>query len=96
MQYPVAIEWGDDNVATGIVIPDIPGTHTAGDSVEAAYAAVVEIAHIQLEALLALDKELPLPSRIEKLKGLPEFAGYGWGIVEIDITPYLGKQAAHR
>jgi len=20
-----------------------------------------------------------------------EFAGYGWGLVEIDVTPYLGK-----
>jgi hypothetical protein len=25
MQYPVAIERGDDEIATGMVFPDIPG-----------------------------------------------------------------------
>ncbi|PTT92538.1 CopG family transcriptional regulator, partial [Pseudomonas sp. HMWF005] len=24
MQYPICIEWGDDNTAIGIQIPDIP------------------------------------------------------------------------
>lgn len=91
MQYPVAIEWGNENTATGIVIPDIPGTHTAGDSVEEAYAMAVEVAHIQLEELAANDQEIPLPSRIEELKKRPEYAGHGWGIVDIDVTPYLGK-----
>lgn len=91
MQYPVAIEWGDANTATGIVIPDIPGTHTAGDSIEDAYEMAIEIAHIQLEELAARGEDVPLPSRIEALKGLPEYAGSGWGIVDIDVTPYLGK-----
>lgn len=37
MQYPICIEWGDDNTATGIQIPDIPGAVTAGDTFEEAY-----------------------------------------------------------
>lgn len=91
MQYPVAIEWGDAYTATGIVLPDIPGTHTAGDSTEEAYVMAVEAAHIQLEELATKGEEIPLPSRIEELKDRPEYAGYGWGLVEIDVTPYLGK-----
>jgi predicted RNase H-like HicB family nuclease len=91
MQYPVAIEWGDESTATGTVLPDIPGTHTAGDSTEEAYAMAVEAAHIQLEELATKGEEIPLPSRIEDLKDLPEYAGRGWGLVEIDVTPYLGK-----
>lgn len=91
MQYPVAIEWGDEDTATGIVLPDIPGTDTAGDSTEEAYAMAVEAAHIQLEELATNGKDIPLPSRIEDLKGRLEYAGRGWGLVEIDVTPYLGK-----
>lgn len=91
MQYPVAIERGDDNTATGIVIPDIPGTHTAGDSIEEAYAMAVEIAHVRLEEIVANGREIPLPSHIEKLKSLPEYSSRGWGLIEIEIAPYLGK-----
>ena len=32
MQYPIAIEWGDEHTAIGIQIPDIPGAVTAGDT----------------------------------------------------------------
>jgi predicted RNase H-like HicB family nuclease len=91
MRYPVAIEWGDENTATGIVLPDIPGTDTAGDSIDEAYEMAVEAAHVQLEELAANGDDIPLPSRIEDLKNRPEFAGCGWGLVEIDVTPYLGK-----
>lgn len=91
MQYPIAIEWGDDQTATGIVIPDIPGAITAGDTVEEAYQMAVEVAHIKLEEILATGQEIPMPSRIEALKQNPEYQGWGWGIIDIDITPYLGK-----
>ena len=30
MHYPVAIEWGDENTATGMIFPDIPGAISAG------------------------------------------------------------------
>ncbi|WP_027349513.1 type II toxin-antitoxin system HicB family antitoxin [Halotalea alkalilenta] len=91
MRYPVAIDWGDDTHATGMVIPDIPSAITAGDTIEEAYEMVVEVAHIQLGELAAAGKDIPMPSRIEKLRQDPEFAGWGWGIVDIDVTPYLGK-----
>ena len=41
MQYPIAIEWGDEHTATGIVFPDIPGAITAGDTDEQAYEMAV-------------------------------------------------------
>ncbi|QEA38986.1 type II toxin-antitoxin system HicB family antitoxin [Pistricoccus aurantiacus] len=91
MQYPIAIEWGDDKTATGIVFPDIPGAITAGDTVEQAYEAAVEVAHIQLEELAAAGEPIPVPGNIDKHRQNPEFAGWGWGIIYIDVTPYLGK-----
>ncbi|MFC7368410.1 type II toxin-antitoxin system HicB family antitoxin [Vreelandella zhaodongensis] len=91
MQYPIAIEWGDDQYATGIVIPDIPGAITAGDTTEQAYQLAVEVAHIQLEELANEGKDIPMPRSIAEHRKNPEFEGWGWGIIDIDVTPYLGK-----
>ncbi|WP_028236770.1 type II toxin-antitoxin system HicB family antitoxin [Pseudomonas brassicacearum] len=91
MQYPICIEWGDERTATGIQIPDIPGAITAGDTFEEAYSAAIEIAHIMLEELAGSDKGIPLPTSINTHRNNPEFDGMGWGMLEIDITPYLGK-----
>lgn len=91
MQYPIAIEWGDEHTATGIVIPDIPGAVTAGDTTEHAYEMAVEVAHIQLEELANANEDIPMPRSIAEHRQNPEFEGYGWGIIDIDITPYLGK-----
>ncbi|WP_434575036.1 type II toxin-antitoxin system HicB family antitoxin [Pseudomonas sp. Z3-6] len=91
MQYPICIEWGDERTATGIQIPDIPGAITAGDTFEEAYSAAIEIAHIMLEELAGSEKGIPLPTSINAHRNNPEFDGMGWGMLEIDITPYLGK-----
>lgn len=91
MQYPIAIEWGDEKTATGIVFPDIPGAITAGDTIEQAYEMAVEVAHIQLEELAAAGQPIPMPGSIAEHRKNLDFAGWGWGLVEIDVTPYLGK-----
>jgi predicted RNase H-like HicB family nuclease len=91
MQYPIAIEHGDETTATGIFFPDIPNAMTAGDTIEKAYAMAVEVAHIQLEVLAAEGKTPPLPSKMEDLKGLPEYQGMGWDMIEIDVTPYMAN-----
>lgn len=70
----------------------MPGTHTAGDSTEEAYRhGGGSGAHTTGGGSLPEAKKVPLPSRIEALKDLPEHAGRGWGLVEIDVMPYLGK-----
>ncbi len=91
MQYPIAIEWGDETTAIGIQIPDIPGAVTAGDTFEDAYNAAIEIAHIMLEELVADGKPVPVATSARAHHDHPDYAGMGWGMLEIDITPYLGK-----
>jgi predicted RNase H-like HicB family nuclease len=91
MQYPIVIEWGDAHTATGVIVPDIPGAITAADTVEAAYDASVEVAHIQLEVLSEAGQDIPSPNPITKHRQNPDYEGWGWGFIDIDITPYLGK-----
>lgn len=91
MNYPICIEWGDEKTAIGIQVPDIPGAVTAGDTFEEAYSAAVEIAHIMLEEIASNGGAIPMPTSIEHHRTNPEFADMGFGMLEIDITPYLGK-----
>ncbi|KAA8561591.1 hypothetical protein FX985_01643 [Pseudomonas extremaustralis] len=91
MQYPICIEWGDDFTATGIQIPDIPGAVTAGDSFEEAYNAAVEIAHIRLQEIAAEGGVIPMPTSVADHYAHADYAGMGWGMLELDISPYLGK-----
>ncbi|WP_296257788.1 MULTISPECIES: type II toxin-antitoxin system HicB family antitoxin [unclassified Pseudomonas] len=91
MKYPICIEWGNENTAFGIQIPDIPGAITAGDTFEEAHDAAVEIAHIMLGEIAADGGDIPQPSSMAKHAANPDFAGMGWGMLEIDSTPYLGK-----
>ena len=91
MQYPICIEWGDDFTATGIQILDIPGAVTAGDSFEEAYNAAVEVAHIMLQEMASEGRAIPMPTSVAAHHGNEEYAGMGWGMLELDISPYLGK-----
>lgn len=91
MQYPICIEWGDENTAIGIQIPDIPGAVTAGDTFEEAYSSAVEVAHIMLEEIASSGQAIPMPTSAAAHRDNPDFADMGWGMLEIDITPYLGK-----
>ncbi|WP_404939142.1 type II toxin-antitoxin system HicB family antitoxin [Pseudomonas sp. JDS08PS003] len=91
MHYPLCIEWSNEHTATGIQIPDIPGAVTAGDTFETAYSAAIEIAHFMLEERACAGQAIPLPSPTSKHRANPDFAGMGWGMLDIDITPYLGK-----
>jgi predicted RNase H-like HicB family nuclease len=91
MQYPICIEWGDETTAIGIQIPDIPGAVTAGDTFEEAYSAAVEIAHIMLEEIAASGAPIPMPTSAAAHRDNAEFQKMGWGMLEIDIGPYLGK-----
>jgi predicted RNase H-like HicB family nuclease len=91
MQFPVAIEWGDENTATGIIFPDIPGAITAADTLEQAYAQAVEVVHLQLTELAKAGQQIPRPGKVAELRKRPEYDGYGWGFVEVDVTPYLGR-----
>ena len=91
MQYPIAIDWGDERYATGIIFPDIPGAITAGDTTEQAYEMAVEAAHIILEDMFEAGKPIPLPRNVDEHRKNPDYEGWSWDTIEIDITPYLDK-----
>ncbi|QEM80289.1 type II toxin-antitoxin system HicB family antitoxin [Halomonas binhaiensis] len=91
MYYPIAIEPGDDTTAFGVVVPDIPGCFSAGDTFDAAIANAREAIEGHLECLAESGESIPTASSIGNHMKDPEYEGWIWAAVEVDIAPYLGK-----
>src|SRR5579872_4558396 len=84
MRYPIAIEPGDENTAFGVVVPDLPGCFSAGDSLDAAIAGAEEAAAAWIDAALDAGDSVPAPSSLDDLRRSPAYAGWTFGVITID------------
>lgn len=91
MLYPVAIEKGSEHSAFGVVVPDVPGCFSAGDTFEEALINAKEALELHLQGLAEMEELPPLASSIDHHFASPEFNGWVWALVDIDIEPYMGK-----
>lgn len=84
MRYPIAIEPGTDTTAFGVVVPDLPGCFSAGDTLDEALAGAEEAAAAWVDAALDAGDAIPSPSRLDKLRDSAEFAGWTFGVIALD------------
>lgn len=94
MYYPIAIETGDDSTAFGVVVPDLPGCFSAGDTLDEAMENAREAVALWIETAIDNDREIPKPSTVATLKTDPEYSGWVWALVEVD--PSLVDDKAER
>jgi predicted RNase H-like HicB family nuclease len=52
VRYPVAIEIGTESTAYGVVVPDLPGCFSAGETIDDAVIAAEEAATAWIDATL--------------------------------------------
>ena len=90
MFYPIAIESGDDNHAYGVTVPDLPGCFSAGDTLDEAIASAKDAITGHIELLVELEQDIPSVSTVNELAKNPEYAGYTWALVDVDVTRLLG------
>ena len=84
MYYPIAIEIGNETTAFGVVVPDLSGCFSAGDSLDEAIKAAQEAAVAWIDATLDAGGSIPGPSSLEMLRANPEYADWAFGVVNID------------
>ncbi len=84
MRYPIMIEVGTADTAYRVVVPDLPGCFSAGETLDEAVMAAEEAASAWIDAALDAGLAIPAPSSLENLRGRPEFAGWSFGIIRID------------
>ena len=91
MLYPIAIEKGSDTDAYGVIIPDIKGCFSAGNTFEDALENAKEAIAGHLEILAEDGSDIPLASQVSNFLDNEEFKGFIWAVVDIDVSRYLGK-----
>jgi predicted RNase H-like HicB family nuclease len=86
MRYPILIEPGSAGTAFGVVVPDLPGCFSAGDTLDEAVDAAKEATAAWLDVALDDGRAIPPPSSLEAVSALPEFAGWTMGTVDLDAS----------
>jgi predicted RNase H-like HicB family nuclease len=85
VRYPVAIEPGNEERAFGVVVPDLPGCFSAGDTLEEAMTNAEEAVMAWMEEALDHGREVPKPSSIDALRRKHrEWKAWVWALVNVD------------
>jgi len=90
MRFPVVLHT-DDEVRYGVIVPDLPGCFSAGDTFDEALDSVHEAIELHLEGLIEEGGDVPVPRAIAAHRANPDFADGVWAAVDIDVSRYEGK-----
>lgn len=85
MRYPIVIH-KEENTCYGVIVPDLPGCFSAGDTLDEAICNSKEAIECHLEGLLLDGDPIPEPKSIETHKENPDYAGGTWAVVEVDLA----------
>ena len=91
MRYPIAVEKGDETHAYGVIVPDLPGCFSAGDTLDEAIVNAKEAIELWMEMVIEDGYPIPEASPIATHQANPEFAGWIWAVVEVDLSKLSGK-----
>jgi predicted RNase H-like HicB family nuclease len=84
MRYPILIEEGTGTTAFGVVVPDLPGCFSAGDTLDEAVDAAKEAAAAWIDTALDQGMSVPRPSSLEEARRLRGYKGWAVGLVDLE------------
>lgn len=90
MRFFIAIEPGDANHAFGVVVPDLPGCFSAGDTLDEAFENAQEAIDLWCETVIEDGGMIPPSKTLAEHQLAPDLAGWIWSIVEVPVEKYLG------
>lgn len=91
MHYPIAIETGTATHAYGVVVPDLPGCFSAGDTLDEAVDNAKEAIELWLEVAIDDGMALPEPTPLEAHRRKRDFKGWTWALVTVDVASLSDK-----
>ena len=91
MRYPIAIENGGKDHAFGVVVPDLSGCFSAGDTLDEAIDNAREAIELWLETVIDDGGAVPAPKTISEHQANPEFVGWIWAVVPVDLAALSDK-----
>ncbi len=84
MRYPIAIEPGDETTAWGVVVPDLPGCFSAGDTLDEAVSNAEEAVRLWVDQALDDGLVIPAPSKLDDVRARSEFSGWVFAVITLD------------
>lgn len=92
MLYPIAIEKpANTNECYGVIVPDIAGCFSAGDTLDEAVKNAHEAIILHLDMLADEGEDIPQATNISSHQDNPDYQGMIWALVEVDLSAYMGK-----
>lgn len=91
MKFPIVIESGDKNTAYGVIVPDLPGCFSAGDTLEEAIDNTKEAISLWIETELDEGHSIPAVSSAECVVNNPEYKHNLFAIVDVDLAQLSDK-----
>ena len=90
MKFAIAIEAGTRKSAFGVVVPDLPGCFSAGDTAEEAFDNAREAIEASLKVLAEESKDLLKTKSLSEWQTNREYKGWTWGIVDVPVDRFFG------
>ena len=84
MRYPIAIEPGSGAAAFGVVVPDLAGCFSAGDTLDEALANSEEAVAAWIDAALDTGDAVPPASSLDSIRADPAYRGWVFAVVSVD------------
>ena len=84
MRYPIVIEPGTDTTAFGVIVPDLPGCFSAGDTLDEALSAAEEAAAAWIDTALDAGEAIPVPSGLDAIRANAAWRGWAVGVISLD------------
>ncbi len=90
MKFVIAIEPAAEGSAYGVVVPDLPGCFSAGDTLDEAVDQAHEAIDLWCQTMIEDGGSIPVSRTLDEHQGNPDFAGWVWGVADVPVERYLG------
>ncbi len=90
MKFIIAIEPGTASTAFGVVVPDLPGCFSAGDTLDKAVDNAREAIDLWCETVIEDGGDVPVARTLAEHQADPEFSGWIWALLEVPVERYFG------
>lgn len=90
MRFIIAIEPGTESAAFGVVVPDLPGCFSAGETLDKAVDNAREAIDLWCETVIEDGGDVPVAKSLAEHQSDPDFAGWIWAVVEVHVERYFG------
>ena len=91
MRFPIVLLFNPENNDYKVRVPDMPGCECRAQTMDLALNEILAVVESHLSLLAEYNEDIPTASNFENYVSKMEYRGGVWAVIDIDITPYLGK-----